>query len=332
MLIPRHSDGRVILKAAVLAILVSMPSFAAPPEGSSAGQPHADEYRISVDVGLVVLPVIVTDRKGRAVSGLNENSFHVFEDGRPQRIALFEPEDVPVTVGLVVDDSASTSARRPEVLAAAEEFAKASNPQDQIFVVNFNSNVSMGLPRDVPFTSDVEELQGAISRYPAAGNTALYDGLAAALEHLKAGTASRKALIVISDGADNFSSLTLQEVLRRAAVSNAEIYTLGVFDQGFARESASVLRKLAKITRGQAYFPQSATQISDVCQQIAHNLRHEYTIAFEPTDSNDGGKYHAVRVTAKAAGAGKLRVSTRTGYVAPAEAQITTPAPTQAAM
>lgn len=329
---PRDFGTGKLLKAAVLAILISMPSFAAPAEGNPSGQPDAGEYRISVDVGLVVLPVIVTDRKGKAVSGLGETSFHVFEDGRPQKIALFEPEDVPVTVGLVIDDSGSMSAKRPEVLAAAEQFAKSSNPQDQIFVVNFNSDVSMGLPRDVPFTSNVEELLGAITRYPAEGNTALYDGLAAALEHLKTGTASRKALIVISDGADNASSLSFHELLSQAEASNAAIYTLGVSDQRFAGKDSGVLKRLARMTGGQAYFPPSAAQIPGICQQIAHSLRHEYTIAYQPTNPNEGGKYHAVRVTAKATGTGRLRVSTRTGYVTPSEAQTMPPTPTRASL
>ena len=159
---------------AALALLISLTSFTTPERGNAPGQPRSDEYRISVAVGLVVLPVVVTDGKGRAVSGLGENSFHVFEDGRPQQIALFEPEDVPVTVGLVIDNSGSMRAKRPEVIAAAEEFAKSSNPQDEMFVVNFNQNVSWGCPKESLLRATFDQLLGAVSRNRAFGNTALY--------------------------------------------------------------------------------------------------------------------------------------------------------------
>lgn len=307
-----------LLKLTALAILISLVSFA--PPGIFVGQPHADEYRISVDVGMVVLPVIVTDRRGKAVAGLNENNFHVFEDGCPQKISLFESEDVPMTVGLVIDNSGSMWAKRPEVLAAAEDFAKSSNPHDQIFVVNFNQSISMGLPKGVPFTSDIPELLTAISRSPAAGKTALYDGLGAALDHLKAGTENRKALLVISDGGDNASRLSIGAVLHRAEASNAQIYAIGVFDENFTGENSGVLRRLARVTGGQSYFPNSVLPIPGICEQIARNLRHQYTIGYHPTDPDEGGKYHAIHVTASAAGAGKLRVSTRAGYVTPGEA------------
>ncbi len=175
-------------KVLALAGMILITSFPIPQHASTSDPPESDEYRISVDVGLVVLPIIVTDHKGKAVSGLGADSFQVFEDGRPQRIALFEAEDLPVTVGLVIDNSGSMRNKLPEVMAAAEEFARSSNPHDEMFVVNFNQTVSMGLPVGIPFTSDVNQLLGAVSRNRASGNTALYDGLAAALDHMKTGT------------------------------------------------------------------------------------------------------------------------------------------------
>ena len=312
-------------RVAALAILISVASFPAPEQGNSSGQPGSDEYRISVDVGLVVLPVVVTDRKGKVVSGLGEDNFHVFEDGRPQQIALFESEDVPVTVGLLVDNSGSMRAKHPEVVAAAEEFAKSSNPQDQMFVVNFNQVVSMGLPKGVPFTTDVHQLLGALSRTPASGNTALYDGLAVALEHIKTGAANRKALIVVSDGGDNASRLSFRELLKRAEASNAQIYTLGVFDEMFSGKNSGVLKRLAKATGGKAYFPESPSQITGICRQIARDLRHQYTIGYHPSNPNPGGKFHAIRVTVKATGDGSLHVSTRAGYLMPSEVQSALP-------
>ena len=322
---PGGAQPKSLSIAAALATLILASTLAIPAGDIFSGQTNSNGYSISVEVGLVVLPVTVTDRKGRAVAGLRENSFHVFDDGRPQTITLFESEDVPVTVGLVIDDSSSMWPRRPEVLAAAEDFTRSSNPQDQIFVVNFNQSVSMGLPEGVPFTSNVRELLAAISRSPAIGNTALYDGVDKALQHLKAGTESRRALVVISDGGDNSSSLTFGQVLHRAEASNAQIYTIGIFDDYFAGENSSVLRRLAKATGGQAYFPKSASEIPDMCKEIAQKLRHQYTIGYHPANLDESGRYHAVHVTAQEAGAGRLRVSTRAGYVTPEKVAAMTP-------
>jgi len=311
-------------KAAALAILISLTALPSLGQGNSAegqdnslNQPGPDEYRISVEVGLVVLPVVVTNRKGQKVSGLKKSNFQVFEDGRPQEIALFGAEDVPVTVGLVVDNSGSMAAKRPEVMAAAEEFARSSNPQDQMFVVSFSQKVSLGLPKGVPFTSDVQQLLGALSRTPASGNTALYDGVAVALEHLKAGTANRKALIIVSDGGDNASRLNFQDLLQRALASNAQIYTLGVYDQSYSGEDLNKLRQLSKVTGGKSYFPASPIEMTGICKQIAQDIRYQYTIGYHPSNSNSAGVYHTIRVTAMAAGEPKLRVSTRAGYLMP---------------
>jgi len=282
----RTSGIGKLQQVAVFAILMQLTSVSA---SSQAHPPSATEpgrYTISVDVGLVVLPVIVTDRAGKVVPGLGEGSFQVFEDGRPQHITLFQTEDVPIAAGLVIDNSGSMRAKRTEVLAAAEEFARSSNSQDQMFVVTFNQTISLGLPHGVPFTSNVQDLLAAVSRTPAYGKTALYDGLAAALQHLSKGTRTRRALVLISDGGDNASRLSFRQLLRQAETSNAEIYTVGVFDPNFEGEDSSGLRKLAKVTGGQAYFPESVSEIPGICRQIALNLRQQYTIGYHPVDSN----------------------------------------------
>jgi len=191
----------------------------------------------------------------------------------------------------------------------------------------------MGLPKGVPFTSDLQQLLDAVSSTRAVGNTALYDGVAAALEHIKAATASRKALIVVSDGDDNASRTNFPTLLKQAEASNAQIYALGVFDEMFSgSHSGSVLKHLSKATGGKTYFPDSPTQIAGICMQIAQNLRHQYTIGYVSSNPNPGGKYHTIRVTASGAGGGKLYVSTRTGYSAPSELQSALLAPTKAAL
>jgi Ca-activated chloride channel family protein len=327
----RCSSGLIRLASvAVLAILLLLIVFPQAVQSNPAAQSNPDEYQISVNVGLVVLPVDVTNGKGKEVSGLGEDSFHVYEDGRPQQITFFEPEDVPVTVGLVIDNSGSMRSQRPEIAAAAEEFARSSNPDDQMFVVNFNQRVSMGLPKGVPFTSDLQQLLDAVSSPRAVGNTALYDGVAVALEHIKAATASRKALIVISDGDDNASHTSFPVLLKQAETSNTQIYALGVFDEMFSGpHSGSVLKRLSKATGGKTYFPDSATQIAGICKQIAQNLRHQYTIGYVSNNPTAGGKYHSIRVTAIAASGGKLYVSTRAGYSVATEQQSALLSPTK---
>jgi Ca-activated chloride channel homolog len=317
----RHQESKFervpwrVLPCLLGLILLTGPGLRAPARALAVSAP--DTYTISVDVGLVVLPVVVTDRTGQTVAGLGQHNFRVFDNGRPQQISLFEAEDVPVTVGLVVDNSGSMWPKRPEVMAAAREFARSSNARDQMFVVNFNQNVSMGLPPGVPFTSNVGALLEALSRGPLSGNTALYDGIAAALRHVQRGAGDRRALIVISDGGDNASRTSLSSLLALAQASNVEIYAIGIYDASYKGEDLNVLSQLTKVTGGRAYFPRSSEEIAGVCEGIAQDLREQYTIGYRPSDLSAGGGYHAIRVTARTAGDGRLHVWTRAGYVMP---------------
>ena len=233
-------------------------------EVSASPPNHTDDYKISVNVGLVVLPVTVTDRKGVFVPDLSQRDFRVYETGRLQQITSFQPEDVPVTVGLVVDNSGSMGPKRPAVIAASLAFVRSSNSQDQMFVVNFNQTVTLGLPESIPFTSDQQQLREALSKNPTSGNTALYDAIAAALQHLKAGTGDRKALIVVTDGGDNASQIKVPDTPKMAETPNSIIYTIGIFDQSDSNEKPDVLRRLSKLTGGQAYFPGSISEVSEV--------------------------------------------------------------------
>jgi VWFA-related protein len=300
--------------AALFALLV-LPKLAPSQQASASNNGVTDEYKISVESGLVVLPVTVTNRKGQFVPNLPKTDFQVYEAGHLQQITLFESEDVPVTVGLVVDNSGSMAVKRPEVVAASLVFVRSSNPGDQMFVVNFNQRVSLSLPRSVPFTSDLHQLRDALSERRPGGNTALYDGIATALEHLKAGSCERKALIVVTDGGDNASHMTFHDLLKMAESSNAVIYTIGIFDPNYSGENPQALSRLAKATGGRAYFPESVADVSRVTEQIARDLRHQYTIGYIPTRRAAESQYRTIRVTAKATGLGKLYVRTRTGYL-----------------
>lgn len=297
----------VVWKSAGLLLLACL---AQPAEGQD---PAA--YRISVDVNLVVLHATVRDHKG-FVSDLRARDFQVYEDGVRQSIQLFQHEDIPVTVGLVVDHSGSMRPKLAEVIAATHTFVDSSNPGDQMFVVNFNEKVTLGLPGALRFTNSSAELEGAISRMRPAGMTALYDACIEALNILQTGNRDKKVLIVISDGGDNASTSKLPAVLKKAEQSNAVVYTIGIFDDDDVDKNPGVLRNLARTTGGEAYFPGRLDEVVSICARIARDIRNQYTIGYVPVNAAPPGAYRRIRVEAAAGGYGKLSVRTRAGYIA----------------
>ena len=295
--------------------LIALSSSARAQESSPRNLKDND-YTINVNVDVVVLHATAQTRKNILVSGLDKGDFQIYEDGVAQQIKYFSHEDIPVTVGLVVDNSGSMAEKRPDVVAAAVAFARSSNPQDQMFVVNFNEKVTFGLPGNLPFTDQVSQLQVALSRIAALGETALYDAVAAALEHLKMGDRDKKVLIVISDGGDNASRHNLNQIMAMAGQPDAIIYTIGIFDEQDDDRNPGVLKRLAKDTGGEAFFPESSKEIVPICVRIAHDIRNQYTLAYVPTNRKRDGTYRVIQVKASAPGRGRLSVRTRTGYFA----------------
>jgi Ca-activated chloride channel family protein len=288
------------------------------PQDSRAAASHQDRYTIRTSVDLVVLRATVRDHKGAPVTGLDKEDFQVFEDKIPQQIESFSHEDVPATIGLVIDNSGSMRSKRSDVINAALAFARSSNPEDQVFVVNFNEHVSMGLPDNMPFTGNQRQLQAALSRNKADGLTALYDAVAVALEQLKKGKWDKKVLIVISDGGDNASRHKLAEILSMVNQSSAILYTLGIFDANDDDRNPRVLKQLSRISGGESFFPESLDEIMPICEQIAHDIRNQYTISYAPANRKSDGTYRAIEVKArKASSRGRLTVTTRAGYSAP---------------
>lgn len=269
---------------------------------------------ISSNTDLVALPVNVTDANGNVVSGLGQDNFRVFEDGRLQRITLFQHGDTPVTVGLIVDHSRSMGPKLPEVAAAVSAFAHSSNPQDELFVVDFNDDVSVELLNGKAFTNDPAELEKALFSVRARGRTALYDAVAEGLLHLGLGHCDRKALIIVSDGGDNASQQKFSQVLALAQQSQVLIYSIAlVTDDG--DENLGVLRHLSKATGGVAYFPSPAITVTAISTQIARDLREQYTLGFTPEKANDPRAFRKIEVKVAAPGHGKIHVRTRSGYV-----------------
>ncbi len=282
----------------------------------SAAAQEPEPFRLAVDVDLVVLHATVRDRNGLIISDLREQDFEVYEDGVRQTIRLFHYEDVPVTVGIIVDHSGSMRAKLPEVIAAARSFVKASNPDDEMFVVNFNERVSLGLPESTPFTNNSAELERAISRQPAAGMTALHDAIALGIERLAAGTHDKNALLIISDGGDNASGIALRDVLAQAEQSGAILYTIGLFDDDDPDRNPGALKRLARETGGEAYFPDKLSSVMAICESIAEEIRNQYAVGYFSTSDKPAGAFRSIRIVARNPAHRRLTLRTRTGYVA----------------
>jgi VWFA-related protein len=245
---------------------------------------------------------------------LHEPNFEVYEDGKRQSIRVFKHEDLPVTVGLVVDHSGSMRPKLGDVIAAARMFVQLSSPADEMFVVNFNEHVTLGLPAGMPLSNQPEELARAISHEPASGQTALYDAVFKAREQLQVGSREKKVLIVISDGGDNASGHRLAEVLKLADQSDIQIYVIGIYDDEDADKNPEVLRQLAQKTGGEASFPRHLSEVVAICERIARDIRSQYTIGYFSTKAAQSGAHHSIRVVARDAEKSKLVVRTRSGY------------------
>jgi len=272
---------------------------------------------ISVHTELVAVPVIVTDGRGHHVSGLQPENFRVYDEGRPQPIAVFHHGDAPITLGLVVDRSQSMRAKTPALVAAVSALLRSSRPDDELFAVDVNDRVSFALRGDQAFTSDAQALETALMANRAEGRTALYDGVADGLEHLQLGRAERHALIVVSDGGDNASGRTYADVLALARRSDAVIYAIGLVGTPPAQEDedAGLLKRLCRDTGGLAYFPRKTDEIAAMASEIGQDLREQYTLGFTPAEHADGRALRKIDVTVSAGGLGRLHVRTRFGYV-----------------
>ena len=299
-------------------VLLLLASVAFAP-GAALAQPQVSgmaPYTINVDVEMVALHATVVGSKGQAISGLAQSNFQIYEDGILQPLKYFSQDDIPVTVGLVIDNSGSMSHKRANVLAAALAFARASNPKDEMFVVNFNEKVSFALPPEVPFTDSVAQLEEALSSFRAIGQTALYDAMDAALDHLSLGRMDKKVLIVISDGGDNASQHTLDSILLKAKHSNAIIYSIGIYDEQDEDRRPGVLKRFAADTGGEVFLPAEVQDVVPICKEIARDIRSQYTLSYLPTNKNHDGAYRLIQVRAAAKGRGRLLVRTRSGYFA----------------
>jgi Ca-activated chloride channel homolog len=296
---------------------VRSPDTGAPP--SANGEPLKKEgegYVLHTDVEEVVLNATVLSGS-QIVQNLKKDNFQVYEDGVKQSIVSFQHTDLPVSIGLVVDNSGSMSKKRPSVNKSALDLVEASNPQDEAFVVNFSDEAYI----DQEFTSNVTKLRDGLSHIESRGGTALYDAVVASADKLVSDAKRPKqVLIVITDGEDNASTLTLEQTIRRVQeLSGPEIYTIGLLfgdemSHAEVRHARRALEMLSTETGGIAFFPKSIEQVDEVAAEVARDIRSQYTIGYHSTKPSSQPGFRRITVTADEPGAGKLTVRTRTGY------------------
>jgi Ca-activated chloride channel homolog len=290
---------------------------ALPPEQPDGQQPGDDQGTVFVfkkEVREVTLHATVVDEQRRLVTNLDRAAFTVFEDGVPQPATSFHRDDVPVAMGIVIDNSGSMREKRDKVNQAVLNLIRASNANDETFVVNFSQDSYL----DQDFTSDINLLQQALGKVSAQGSTALYDAIVASAVHLKNNTRlDRKVLLVITDGRNNASQETLQEATRRLQQEHGPtLYAIGLLGDELQQSDSGALKSLADSTGGVAFFPKRLDEVDDITRTVARDVRSQYTIGYKPTNPNQNAGYRVIEVRAQAQGHRKLTVRTRSGYYA----------------
>jgi Ca-activated chloride channel family protein len=310
-----------------------VPSLSPPPQsGANSAPPAAPSQQSSSDdtgtyvirknVDEVLVHATVVDDKQHIVTNLDRDSFSVFEDGKPQNIISFRHEDIPVAMGIVIDNSGSMREKRSKVNQAALNLVRASNAQDEVFVVNFNDEYYL----DQDFTNDLLKLKEALEKIDAKGGTALYDALLASADQLKLNARlERKVLFVVTDGEDNASRENLEEAVKRLQGENSpSVYAIGILgDEEHPKRARRALEIIAQRTGGLAFFPGTLDQVDELSRQVAHDIRNQYTIGYKPTNPRASGGFRTIRVEAKGKGHGKLAVRTKSGYYAGPQTAVT---------
>jgi VWFA-related protein len=267
------------------------------------------------DVDEVMLHATVVDDKQRIITNLDRAAFTVFEDGKPQSIISFHHVDIPVAMGIVIDNSGSMREKRSKVNQAALNLVRSSNPNDEVFIVNFNDEQYL----DQDFTHDLRKMKEALEKIDARGGTALYDAVVASADHLRQNARlEKKVVFLVTDGEDNASSETLEQAIKQLQQDGGPaVYTLGILgDEDHPKRARKALQIIADHTGGIAFFPKTLDEVDAISRTIANDIRNQYAIGYKPTSPKKVGEFRQIRVEAKAKGHGKLVVRTKTGYYA----------------
>jgi Ca-activated chloride channel homolog len=295
-----------------------------PPEATPAAAPQAQDdtkvndqgvFVFKKDVDEVLLHASVIDDKQHIVTTLDRDAFSVFEDGKPQNIISFHHEDIPVAMGIVIDNSGSMREKRNKVNQAALNLVRSSNPKDEVFIVNFNDEYYL----DQDFTNDLLKLKEALEKIDSSGGTALFDAVVASADHLKRNARlERKVLFVVTDGEDNASNGNLEQAIKQLQEENGpSVYAIGILgDEEHPKRARRALEIIAQRTGGIAFFPKTLNEVDEISKTVARDIRSQYTIGYKPTNPRGTGGFRTVRVEAKSKGRGKMIVRTKSGYYA----------------
>ena len=283
-------------------------------QGQELERQGNEGFVLRKNVDEVQLHATVLDDRHRMVTDLAKGDFAVFENGAQQQITSFHREDIPVSIGIVIDNSGSMRDKRPAVNQAAINFVKASRPDDEVFIVNFNDEYYL----DQDFTASIRQLQDGLEKIDSRGGTALYDAIVASADHLeKNGKLDKRVILVVTDGEDNASRESLEQAIRRLDVENGPtVYTIGLLGDEHQKRARRALQELADHTGGVSFFPKDLREVDSITREVAHDIRNQYTIGYKPDSAKSEGGYRTVKVEARAPGHGKLFVRTRTGYYA----------------
>jgi len=290
----------------------TQPAQAQPTQEQGQSSSDSGVFVFKKEVEEVVLHATAMDDKNHLVTTLDKSAFTVFENNQQQTITSFRHEDVPVAMGIVIDNSGSMREKRDKVNKAALNLVRSSNPQDQVFVVNFNDEYYL----DQPFTSDINKLREALEKVEARGGTALYDAIVASADYMKKNARlQKKVLFVVTDGEDNASRESLEESVRRLQEENGPtVYAIGLLGEEKARRARRALETIAQRTGGIAFLPRTLDEVDEISRTVAHDIRNQYTIGYKPSTPKSVGGYRAIHVEAHAKGFSKLTVRTRSGY------------------
>ena len=330
--LPSQNDGKSVLPSSA-ASASSASASAAPTSAAPAASPHAqedekkddqnkkDEQGVFVfrkDVDEVLLHASVIDDKQHIVTTLDRGAFSVFEDGKPQNIISFHKEDIPVSIGILIDNSGSMREKRSKVNQAALNLVRASNPKDEVFVVNFNDEYYL----DQDFTNDLLKLKEALEKIDARGGTALFDAVVASADHLKLhARLEKKVLFIVTDGEDTASTETLEQAVKHLQEENGpSVYAIGILgDEEHPKRAKKALDIITQHTGGIAFFPKTLDEVDEISRSVARDIRNQYAIGYKPSNPRGNGGFRQIRVDAKAKGHGKMTVRTKSGYYAGAQ-------------
>jgi len=270
-------------------------------------------FRKNVDE--VLLHASVIDDKQHIITTLDRSAFAVFEDGKPQSIISFHQVDIPVSMGILIDNSGSMREKRSKVNQAALNLVRSSNPKDEVFVVNFNDEYYL----DQDFTNDLLKLKEALEKIDARGGTALFDAVVASADHLKLhARLEKKVLLIVTDGEDTASTETLEQAVKHLQEENGpSVYAIGILgDEEHPKRAKKALEIIAQHTGGIAFFPKTLDEVDEISRTVARDIRNQYAIGYKPTNPRGNGGFRQIRVEAKAKGHGKMTVRTKSGYYA----------------